>query len=95
MLLGLACARLLERGITFDGRNREIISDTLAVGKAPPDLLPSPFAPEGESKAIGVEDIMAIYFIGRFERDLPSRNISIKGDKDRKRLANLNSRSRE
>jgi hypothetical protein len=54
------CA-LLEREITFEGRNKEIISDTLEVGNAPPDLLPSPFAPMGESIAIGVEDIIALF----------------------------------
>lgn len=62
VLEGSASARLLKkREITFEGRNKEIISDTLEVGNAPPDLLPSPFAPMGESIAIGVEDIIALF----------------------------------
>lgn len=47
---------------TFVGRKIEIISDTLAVGKAPPTLPPIPFAPMGESSAIGVEAIIVAYF---------------------------------
>jgi hypothetical protein len=59
----VSACRLLKRGITFVGRNSEIISDTVAVGNGPPALPPSPFAPMGESIAIGVEDIMANYFV--------------------------------
>jgi hypothetical protein len=78
---------LPERGTTFVGRYKGIISDNLAVGNAPADLLPSPFAPIGESIAIGVEDMMAIDFIRRFEGGFAVEKYIDRGDKDCKRLA--------
>jgi len=39
------------------GRYRPIISDILAVVDIPLDCFPIPFAPNGESIAIGVNDI--------------------------------------
>ena len=48
--------------LTFVGRYNEIMSEILAVGSWPGnplDLPPSPFDGMGESRAIGVEDILA------------------------------------
>lgn len=75
MLEGSVCGAFARKGnYTFDGRNKEIISVTFAVGNAPPDLPLSPFAPMGESIAIGVDDIVALYFKCRLKVDLPWRS---------------------